>query len=442
MEESSNIYLFLSYQFISLIPISLLSYTRVQTISFTILGSIFTFIYYFVKIFPQTKDFSQIQMIYVPLVAFVVCGVILNSLLVITIKAIENMEKKSESNKRRVNQYESIILSSKKSIQTGESIIQFSNNLFDTINGMQNKIEQLNKKNLIVEENINNSITHFNEIDKNIENLNQFIQELKKAVINLSDIINTNTAAILRISNDTKNKSQQLSSLISITEQGEQKVIKTNQGISEINSSVQQIKDILLVISNISEKTNLLSLNAAIEASHAGEYGRGFSVVAQEIRKLSYETAANLKNITQSINKNIEEVNKTTDLSKEVGSSFKEIKNEISGSVKSLMETINGIDEITNNNNSVFNSAGNLTNKSEQVNNMFYETHNLVDNNKKIALEIKTIFNDLNNILMEMNNNFENINATIVKDLKNIGSENIKNISKIDEEINNFDIKK
>ncbi len=116
----------------------------------------------------------------------------------------------------------------------------------------------------------------------------------------LSDILNSYTQIKFKsILEDLLSESQGLKNL--------------NQFINEVREKVEDSRKVLNIIQNISEQTNLLSLNAAIEAARAGDVGRGFSVVADEIRQLASKTSQNAEEIRKIIETIVKSVNETSD---------------------------------------------------------------------------------------------------------------------------------
>lgn len=296
-------------------------------------------------------------------------------------------------------------------ITTGNELSILSNNLNDTIQSLNlyisditRVLSQLSAGNLDIQTEANfagDFVSLKESIDTIVGSLNETMAQMNNAADLVADHSDGTSQGAKNLANSTLDQASVLeeltASIASVSEQvrltadnaskanmrsleAEKNVETCNQqmqsminAMSDIKAGSAKIGDIIKNIEDIAEQTNLLSLSAAIEAARAGEAGRGFSVVAEEVRSLAEESAIAAKNTAKLIIKSIETVENGTSI--------------VNETAESLTQVVNNTTEITSIISEIADAAREQAAAIEQINTGFEQMSDAVTTNSMTAQE-------------------------------------------------------
>ncbi|WP_052078615.1 methyl-accepting chemotaxis protein [Spirochaeta lutea] len=200
-----------------------------------------------------------------------------------------------------------------------------------------------------------------------LESFTKRIESQSAAVVQTSSSIeemNANLDSVSRVANQYRG---QTGELVDLAGKGEEQAEHTNQIIEQINTHVDAVQSVIQVINGVASQTNLLSMNAAIEAAHAGDAGRGFAVVAEEIRKLAESTAENARNIGGTLKQIVQEIGEAKDLGNENLAYFKRVREDVNGVANAFAEIDQATDEISVGSGEVVKATSDLVHITEEI---------------------------------------------------------------------------
>lgn len=140
-----------------------------------------------------------------------------------------------------------------------------------------------------------------------ISNINENLLEMSNETKDINESVNEIRNQTTAVQDSSKIMNDKIKSMQDSSRKMDDGISAISKRIETVNTTVDKVSNIVSVIEEISSETNLLSLNASIEAARAGDAGKGFAVVAQEIRVLSDNTNTELENIKQIISSLVEE---------------------------------------------------------------------------------------------------------------------------------------
>ncbi|MDQ7042917.1 MAG: methyl-accepting chemotaxis protein, partial [Sulfurimonas sp.] len=203
-----------------------------------------------------------------------------------------------------------------------------------------------------------------------------------------------------------RNVNQQIVNLANDIEERSHDELELSQKLVDLSSETAAVKNVLEVIADIADQTNLLALNAAIEAARAGEHGRGFAVVADEVRKLAERTQKSLSEInttisviTQSVNDASEHMSVNAKAIEALSQNASEVEQDISSSVQAIEESIIEVDETVTGYIDNSKTVAAMITKVSSIEKISQENQSTVEEISDASANLKQMTDNLNDLL-------------------------------------------
>jgi len=278
-------------------------------------------------------------------------------------------------------------------------------------------------------------------LDREVVDSGTMIGEVRTSIDRISDRIATLNSNVKDSSVSVQDMLKSIEGVIETSESG-LKISETLQTLAakgvqaidetialnrDVAGSANVIVEITEVIDQIASKTNILAMNAAIEAAHAGEFGKSFSVVADEIRKLAEDTVANSSVISSSLKQMAEQIGASERSSAATGTAFKEINEnvrEVVAGMAGIRESMRGLSA---NGSDIDDTLAGLVRLSADVQDSSGEIKKGIANIDSVFKKLSEVSRETKNGMEEITTGIEEINVAI-HNISVAGTENVEKV--------------
>ncbi|TVR67818.1 MAG: methyl-accepting chemotaxis protein [Spirochaetaceae bacterium] len=182
-------------------------------------------------------------------------------------------------------------------------------------------------------------------ITDSITGLNHSVHRQSDALADSLAAVEELDASIRSLESIAREKKEVTDQLVTLAHEAGSRVEDSVGAIGQVESSTEDMIEMIDIINNVAARTNLLAMNAAIEAAHAGEYGRGFAVVASEIRNLSELSAENATKINRNLKRDISRIHETAEINRTTRDVFDRIVTTVGEVAQAMSAILASLDE-------------------------------------------------------------------------------------------------
>lgn len=290
-------------------------------------------------------------------------SLVLNLVLVATLRRnleliITHSETQRDMVKTREESARRLIESTSNQFSLYEDLDSHSGTAETAARGIESSVSEIAQRIEVLQQSSRQLEEALSHTGSSFAKLKNSAQDQMSHVTQSSAAVEQMVASIGSVRTVVENRQESAERLRGAAQEGSQTLSAASATSKDVMASIGNINDMIAIISNIASQTNLLAMNAAIEAAHAGDAGRGFAVVADEIRKLAESSGSSAKTIKGTLKELIQGIEESNRVVQSSSDSFSQITEDIESVIQALQEINHSTQELAAGSKEILESTG------------------------------------------------------------------------------------
>jgi len=308
-----------------------------------------------------------------------------------------------------------------------------------SVNSITGSVSNIDKKIESQTQSVNQTAAGAQQVSSSIQKFSSIIDSQAASVSEASAAVEEMLKNISTMDASVAHMAQEFQSLAQDTETGISKDRLVNNQVIQISEQSKLLAEANSIVNNIAKQTNLLAMNAAIEAAHAGEAGKGFAVVADEIRKLAETSSLQSKKIGEELRSVQETINGVTEASAASKLAFDSVSKRIETTSSLVRQIHEAIQEQNAGSKQVLEALSEMNSNTSEVRTSSSEISQSIGSVLSEINALYTMSNDISNLMSSIESETQGINSN-ANDLTKVSSSMDLSISSIGSQIDKFKV--